>query len=96
MHLVQGCPAFDLQVSFIVHSHSSWRLILESIVIIALHQYHHVLDYSRPGGAELPSPKVQAAAEDSSRLAAELVELDLVKFCPTIWLVPFSRLAHHA
>ncbi|KAJ5814848.1 hypothetical protein N7474_006625 [Penicillium riverlandense] len=43
--------------------------------------YHRVLEY---GGAQLPSPKVQAAAQDSTRLAVELIELDLVKFCPTI------------
>jgi hypothetical protein len=58
---------------------------LESIVIIALHKSHQVLDESRPSGAQLPLPKVQAAAEDSTRLAVELVRLDLIKYCPTIW-----------
>ncbi|KAM0470414.1 hypothetical protein ACHAPX_009944 [Trichoderma viride] len=57
---------------------------LESIVIIALHKSHQVLDESRPSGAQLPLPKVQAAAEDSTRLAVELVRLDLIKYCPTI------------
>ncbi|KAM0247632.1 hypothetical protein ACHAQJ_009772 [Trichoderma viride] len=58
--------------------------LMYNIVIIALHKSHQVLDESRPSGAQLPLPKVQAAAEDSTRLAVELVRLDLVKYCPTI------------
>jgi hypothetical protein len=56
-----------------------------SIVVIALHQSHQVLDDTRSGGAQPPPPKVQIAAQDSTKLAIELVDLDLVKFCPTIW-----------
>ncbi|RFU75565.1 cutinase transcription factor 1 beta [Trichoderma arundinaceum] len=58
--------------------------LIYNIVIIALHKSHQVLDESRPSGAQLPLPKVQASAEDSTRLAVELVRLDLVKYCPTI------------
>ncbi|PON24374.1 cutinase transcription factor 1 beta [Trichoderma gamsii] len=58
--------------------------LIYNIVIIALHKSHQVLDESRPSGAQLPLPRVQAAAEDSTRLAVELVRLDLIKYCPTI------------
>ncbi|KAL6872086.1 fungal-specific transcription factor domain-containing protein [Trichoderma novae-zelandiae] len=58
--------------------------LMYNIVIIALHKSHQILDESRPSGAQLPLPKVQAAAEDSTRIAVELVRLDLVKYCPTI------------
>lgn len=58
-----------------------------STVIIALHQSHHVLDETRSNGPQLPPPKVQTAAQDSTRLALDLVKLDLVRFCPTIWFV---------
>ncbi|KAL7947521.1 fungal-specific transcription factor domain-containing protein [Trichoderma barbatum] len=58
--------------------------LMYNIVIIALHKSHQLLDESRPSGAQLPLPKVQAAAEDSTRLAVELVRLDLIKYCPTI------------
>lgn len=65
-----------------------------STVIIALHQSFHVLDDTRPNGPQLPPPKVQAAAQDSTRLALELVELDLVRFCPTIWFVLLFIIPH--
>ncbi|UKZ55674.1 hypothetical protein TrVGV298_009498 [Trichoderma virens] len=58
--------------------------LMYNIVVIALHKSHQVLDESRPSGAQPPLPKVQAAAEDSTRLAVELVRLDLIKYCPTI------------
>ncbi|KAH0524367.1 hypothetical protein TsFJ059_006891 [Trichoderma semiorbis] len=58
--------------------------LMYNIVVIALHKSHQVLDESRPSGAQPPLPKVQAAAEDSTRLAGELVRLDLIKYCPTI------------
>ncbi|KAL6872556.1 fungal-specific transcription factor domain-containing protein [Trichoderma longibrachiatum] len=58
--------------------------LMYNIVVIALHKSHQILDESRPSGAQLPLPKVQAAAEDSTRIAVELVRLDLVKYCPTI------------
>ncbi|KAH0495933.1 hypothetical protein TgHK011_009458 [Trichoderma gracile] len=58
--------------------------LMYNIVVIALHKSHQILDESRPSGAQLPLPKVQAAAADSTRIAVELVRLDLVKYCPTI------------
>lgn len=87
MHSIQGSFTFDLQVRllFLVISSARYLTCCKSIVIIALHKSHQVLDESRPSGAQLPLPKVQAAAEDSTRLAVELVRLDLVKYCPTIW-----------
>ncbi|GFP59081.1 cutinase transcription factor 1 beta [Trichoderma asperellum] len=47
--------------------------LIYNIVIMGLHKSYQVLDESRPSGAQLPLPKVQAAAEDSTRLAVELL-----------------------
>lgn len=57
----------------------------DSTVIIALNQC------SVPGTMETPNSrvtrqeKIQLAAADSTQLVAQLVNFDLVKYCPTIW-----------
>ncbi|KAK5988246.1 Cutinase transcription factor 1 beta-like protein [Cladobotryum mycophilum] len=64
-----------------------YRAILHmmyNIVMISLHQSQHARDDGRSGSTQSPPPKVRAAAQDSTRLVTELVDLDLVKFCPII------------
>ncbi|KAK4078430.1 transcriptional regulator family: Fungal Specific TF [Purpureocillium lilacinum] len=55
--------------------------MIYNIVVITLHQSYNVLGETR---TQVPLPRVQAAAEDSTGLAMDLIQLDLVMLSPTI------------
>ncbi len=52
---------------------------------MALLQSQRALVEERGYDSRIPSTETQSYAKDSTLLATELIERDLVKFCPTIW-----------
>lgn len=60
---------------------------MSSTVLIVLRQSGSRLDEIPEGERKPPSPAVQVVAEDSTRLINNLMELDMIQACPTVWYV---------